>query len=183
MPASGESPRSARVKCELEQVADRLLEAGEDQIRTALRHLSHEQLERRCSGRPSPRLIAGHHGQLVKVGERTQGFGVGPERDGRLEASSRSPARLGRNNRRSTSGIDVSAACSRGIDIQKHRQTQSGGNRTNRAPSRWPAGSARLPRPCLAGSSPCRAPPRLPDRAGSSSSLKVGCRSIVTLRD
>ena len=67
------------VKGQPEQVADCLLETGEDQERPALRQLSNEQLEGRpLAGHPR-RVVAGHHRQLIKVREHAQGIRVRPK--------------------------------------------------------------------------------------------------------
>ena len=62
-----------------EQVADGLLEPGEDQECPALRHLADEQLERRALAGHPRGVVAGHHRELVEIGEQAQGVRVGPE--------------------------------------------------------------------------------------------------------
>ena len=68
-----------------EQVADRLLEPREDQVGPVLRASSRTNSSNVALSAGHPRgEVAGHHRQLVEVGDRAQRVGVGPERDGRF---------------------------------------------------------------------------------------------------
>ncbi len=102
------------IKRQLEQVSDRLLEAGEDQVCPAGGHLPDEQLEARLLADHARGVIAGHHRQLIEISERAQGVRVGPERDGRSWVHGKSPARFGRIKRSSTRASTAPAAAEAG---------------------------------------------------------------------
>ena len=69
-------------------------------------------------------VIAGHHGELVKIRERAECGRVRPERDRRLSAHGRSPARFGAKQSQFDDGINPRGGCGGRIDIEQRGQAQ-----------------------------------------------------------
>ena len=63
------------------QVADCLLETGKNHEGSVRRHLPNEELEGRTSIRHPGGEVPNDHRQFVKIGNRSKGIGIGPERD------------------------------------------------------------------------------------------------------
>ena len=114
-------------KGQREEVADRLLEPGEDEVGAMWRQPPHEELERGPLVRHARGEIAGHHRELVQVGDRTQGPPIGPERDGRLRVlvHHAGPAVRGRSSQSGALERLRPAGPGRGrVDIQQGRKVQ-----------------------------------------------------------
>ena len=108
-----------------QQVAEGLLEPGEDEISPMGRKPADEKLERGpFLGHPRGQ-VARHHGELVQVGDRSQRSPIGPERDGRLGVhrggllSSRA-----KQPERSVDRVGPAGPGRPRIDIQQRRQIQ-----------------------------------------------------------
>ena len=95
-------------KGQREEVADRLFEPGEDEVGAMWRHSPDEKLERGPLLRHARGEVAGHHRELVQVGDRTEGPPIGPERNGglRVLVHHAGPAVLGRS---SQSGASIAS--------------------------------------------------------------------------
>src|SRR5262249_24994782 len=88
-----------------EQVADRLLESGEDEVGPMRRKPPDKKLERGLLPVHTRSEVAGHHRELIEVGDRAEGVPLGPERHGRTRAHGVFPLDFGRSRMSGASTI------------------------------------------------------------------------------
>ena len=145
-------------KAPAEQVADRLLQPGEDEVGAMRRQPPDEELERGPLAGHAGGEVAGHHRELVEVGDRTEGSAIGPERDGglRVLVHRAGPAVLGRSSQSGASiDSDLPARAAAGsISSRVGRFNCVGYSRTSSQRSRSARGRCLGPPPAATGPGP-----------------------------
>src|SRR5262249_9047262 len=122
-----------------EEIADRLLQPGEDEVGPVRRKPPDKKLERGLLPVHPRGEVAGHHRELIEVGDWAEGVPLGPERHRRSRAHGVIPLVFGRSSMRGAFTIseipDRAAPGSTSSNVGKVRAVGYSATGSQRPPS------------------------------------------------